>query len=219
MHGYLSCGKSFFNQIKFFERDYNVFAPDLKGFGDNSLMDYPYSLTDYVNDVKEYMYKNSIICPNVVAHSFGARIALKAVSSSNEVFNKMVLTGAAGLKPRFSLKKCAKRTLFKLLKPIFGKQKLKRFYSEDYNKLSCVMQKSFIKITNEHLDDCLNKISNPVLLIFGSKDKQTPLYMAKRLNKGLVNGTLKIFNGAGHFAFIDCPYKFNLEVKEFLLSI
>ena len=80
------------------------------------------------------------------------------------------------------------------------------------------MQKSFIKIVNEHLDYTLPKIKNQTLIVFGSEDKETPLYMAKKLHKNIKNSKLVIIKGAGHFCFIDNPNKFNLEVREFLLS-
>lgn len=190
----------------------------MKGFGENADMPYPYSLDDYVESIKEYMYKNSIVCPHVIAHSFGARIAIKASSLNDGLFDKLVLTGAAGLKPKPTIKKFIKRVTFNTLKRFVKKERLNRFYSQDYLALSPVMKKSFIKVVNEHLDCRLFDIENPTLLIFGKKDKETPLYMAKRLKAGLINSSLSIYPNAGHFAFIDCPMKFNVEVKEFLLS-
>jgi pimeloyl-ACP methyl ester carboxylesterase len=80
------------------------------------------------------------------------------------------------------------------------------------------MQKSFIKIVNEHLDYCLNKIENKTLIINGVNDKETPIYMAKRLNLGIKNSHLILLPNAGHFAFIDRPNLFNMEIGKFLLS-
>jgi pimeloyl-ACP methyl ester carboxylesterase len=42
--------------------------------------------------------------------------------------------------------------------------------------------------------------------------------MAKKLNSGIKNSKLIILDGAGHFAFVDKSLKFNLEMREFLLS-
>lgn len=218
LHGYLSSGKSFYYQTRFFERDFNVYAPDLKGFGNNPDMPYPYSLDDYIAEIKEYIYKNGLTCPHVIAHSFGARIAIKAASVEPDLFAKLVLTGAAGLKPKTTFKKAVKRAAYKTLKRFFPKEKLKCFFSSDYNALSPVMQISFKKIVNEHLGDRLNGIKNPTLLVFGKNDKETPLYMAKRLNAGIAGSKLIVIDGAGHFCFTDKPNKFNMEVKEFLLS-
>ncbi len=178
-------------------------------------MEYPYSLDDYVEEVKNYILSNNLKKPNLVAHSFGGRIALKLCYKYPNLIDKVVLTGCAGLKPKFSFKKFIKKVCFKFLSVFIDKHKLSFFYSSDYNLLSPVMKKSFIKIVNENLDYTLSKIKNKTLIINGSLDKETPLYMAKKLHKNISSSKLIIIKGAGHFAFIDKPFKFNREVKEF----
>lgn len=218
LHGYLSTGDSFAFQKDFFSQYFNVYTPDLKGFGKNAIMEYPYSLDDYVNDVKKYVIENHLNKPDVIAHSFGGRIAIKLASKDKDFFGKIVLTGSAGLKPKRTLKKSFKRLLFKTLKLFIDKNKLAFLYSSDYNMLDEVMKESFHKIINEHLDDRLSSIENQTLIVFGEKDDQTPVYMAKRLNEGISNSKLILIKDAGHFSFIDKPKTFNMEVREFLLS-
>ena len=217
MHGYLSSSKSFAYQIPFFERDFFVYAPDLKGFGENPLMNYPYSLDDYVSDLIGYMQTNGIEKPHVIAHSFGARIVLKACLKG-DLFDKIVITGGAGLKPKNTLTKSVRKCFFNIAKHFVPKQKLLRFYSSDYLSLNGVMRESFKKIVSENLDYTLPYINNKTLLIYGDKDKETPLYMAKKLKSGIKNSSLNIYGDAGHFCFIDKPLTFNMEVREFLLS-
>ena len=142
LHGYLADKNSFYKQIPFFERDFDVHAIDLKGFGENKDMPYPYALSDYLQEVKEYIYKNSLDRPSVIAHSFGGRIVVKGSAEDSNLFDKIVLTGSAGLKPRPSLKRFAKKTVFKLLKPFVSREKLSAFYSPDYLKLSPIMKES-----------------------------------------------------------------------------
>lgn len=214
----MSNGNSFARQIHFFRRDFEVFAPDLKGFGQNKGMEYPYSLDDYVKEVNEYKYKYGLIKPHIIAHSFGARIAVKAAANDVRFCDKLVLVGAAGLKPKDTLFRKSKKLLFKGLKKFVPKEKLKIFYSKDYLSVDGVMRESFVKITSEHLDGIISKIKNPTLVISGEKDKETPVYMAKRFFNGIENSRLIIIQGAGHFCFIDKPAKFNTEVREFLLS-
>ena len=218
MHGYLSSGKSFAYQTNFFSREFEVFAPDLKGFGENLDMKTPYSLDDYVSEVGEYIYKNGLKSPNIVAHSFGGRIAIKGIATNKIKANKLVLTGSAGLKPKTTIKKLYKKICFNLLKNFISKERLKNFYSKDYLSLNDIMKQSFVQIVNEHLDGYLSSVCVPTLIINGSLDKETPLYMAKKLNKNIKNSTLIVFKGCGHFCFVDKPNKFNMEVKEFLLS-
>jgi pimeloyl-ACP methyl ester carboxylesterase len=218
LHGYLSNKQSFAYSTAYFSKFFDVHAIDLKGFGENQPMQNPYSLDDYVLDVKKYIQENNLKSPHVIGHSFGCRIIIKALSTQPDLFDKVVLTGAAGLKPKNTLKKRIKRAAFSTLKVFMKRERLTTFYSPDYLALSPVMKESFKLIINEHLDGVLYKIKNPTLLVFGSEDKDTPLYMARRLNGGIENSTLKIIDGAGHFCFIDKSAKFNMEVREFLLS-
>lgn len=189
----------------------------MKGFGENKGMEKAYSLSDYCEDIKTYLKENKIFRPHVIAHSFGVRVAVKLASENAELFDKIVITGGAGLKPRRNLKYIAKKTAFKIAKPFLSKDKLERFYSKDYLALSPIMRESFIKIVNEHLDERVEKIKNPTLIIHGEKDRETPPYTAKKFHKKIANSKLIFIKGAGHFAFIDDPVKFNWEVKEFLL--
>ena len=214
----MSSGKSFNYQTQYFSREFDVFAPDLKGFGENLGMEKPYSLDDYILEVEEFKYKHGLVCPHIVAHSFGARIAIKATAKDKNFCNKLVLTGAAGLKSKPTFKKAVNKTTFNILKTFVKRERLKAFYSKDYLSLSPTMKESFKLIINEYLDDYLDKIENKTLIIFGKNDKETPLYMAKRLNNGIKDSKLSIFKDAGHFCFVDKPYKFNVEVREFLLS-
>lgn len=218
MHGYLASKESFAYQIPFFERDFDVYSFDFKGFGENKVMDYPYSLDDYVSELLQFMEENKIVRPHVIAHSFGARVALKGSYLYPELFDKMVLTGAAGLKPKNSLKKVFKKLTFNLLKTFIKREKLKGFYSKDYLALDPIMRQSFNKIVKEHLDYILPCVKNKTLIVFGEDDKDTPLYMAHRLRKGIKNSRLLVIKNAGHFAFIDKSIKFNFETREFLLS-
>ena len=218
LHGYLSSGASFYNQIKYFSKFFSVYAPDLKGFGQNKGMEKAYTLDDYIDSVEEFKYKHSIKKPHIVAHSFGARIAIKACALNANFCDRLVLTGSAGLKPRLTLKKLVKKTAFKVLSKFVDKSKLSAFYSSDYNLLEPIMKESFKLIVNEHLDNYLGKIKNQTLIIFGKNDKETPLYMAKRQNLAIKNSKLEIIANAGHFCFIDKPYAFNLKLSEFLLD-
>ena len=80
------------------------------------------------------------------------------------------------------------------------------------------MRGTLVKVVNQDLSHLLSSIKAPTLIFWGSKDMETPLYMARRLNSGITGSKLTIIKDAGHFCFIDKVNKFNTEVKEFLLS-
>ena len=47
-------------------------------------------------------------------------------------------------------------------------------------------------------------------------DKDTPLYMAKKLLKNIKNSNLVIFQNAGHYSYLNESQKFINVVKNFL---
>jgi len=154
---------------------------------------------------------------NFIAHSFGGRVAIKLSVSYNEYVKKLLLTGCAGLKPKFSFKKFFKIYTYKLLKNFISKENLeKKFSSSDYKNLSPIMKHSFVKIISEDLSSYLKYIKVPTLIVCGKQDKETPLYMSKKLNKNIKDSELIIFENSGHFAFIDESNKFNIIAKSFL---
>ena len=79
LHGYMCSKEIFASQIDFFAKTHKVIAYDLYGFGENLPMQNAYSLDDYVqeffNVALSYGEKVS-----VVAHSFGCRVILKALT-------------------------------------------------------------------------------------------------------------------------------------------
>ncbi len=218
LHGYLSDSKIFFNQYGFFEKFYDCYSFDFTGFGQSLDMRYAYNLTDYINETLEFIYKRSLNKPFVIAHSFGGRVVIKTAGQDplNSPFSKIVLTGPAGIKPRFSLKKLIKKSAYKILKNFLTEKEKEKFFSADYNKLSPIMKESFKLIVNEHLNEYAKKIITPTLIINGARDKETPVYTAKKLNGYIKTSKLTLIRDAGHFAFIDKKDEFNHRVLEFL---
>ncbi len=194
-----------------------VYAIDLKGFGESPSLTSAYSLDDYVLDVIKFIDELNIEKYDLLAHSFGGRIAIKLAKLDHRL-DKIILTGCAGLKPKRKPSYFIKVYAYKVLKKFLPYKTLKNFGSSEYKTLTDIHKKSYVKIVNEHLDDQLKYINNKTLLIFGENDSSTPLYMAKKLKKNIKNSTLIIMKGCFHFAFIDKPREFNLYVKEFLFG-
>ncbi len=215
MHGYLS-NKESFNAIRFnLSRSFSLYSFDFKGFGENAEMEYPYSLSDYADEVKDFCKSKNLTRPFVLAHSFGARVVFKIAKERPDFFSKVVLVGPAGIKPRFSLKKAVKKKTFDFLKRFVKREKLSAFYSKDYISLSPIMKKSFVLVTRENLDEGIKRLSVPTLILVGKRDKETPVYMGRKLNKMIKNSELKVLRGAGHFAFLDRPKQVCEYITEF----
>ena len=216
LHGYLSNKESFFYQTEYLSRYFTVFAPDLPGFKENTLP-YPFALSDYAAVVDGFLDEVLKISGqrkvSVVAHSFGARIIFYL--SPSDKIDRLVLTGAAGvkLKKKFGVK--CKIAAYKFVKRFFHKS-LEGLGSPDYRALSPVMKESFKKIIAYDLTDKIPTVNVPTLIVNGELDRETPVKSARIINKKIKGSQLILIKGVGHFCFIDRPMQFNLAVKEFL---
>ena len=212
LHGYLSSKESFYYQTEALSKKFKVVAVDLPGFGKAGEPPFAYSLGDYVDYVSDI---TDSFCGGeamILAHSFGGRIAIKLAAERPEKVKAMLLVGCAGIRPKRAIKKTFSIYSYKLLKKTNAWLAAKweeKHSSPDYLALSPLMRESFKKIINEHLDDTAKKVSAPTLLVFGDKDNETPLYMAKKLEKNITSSGLVIMKGYGHFCFSENPYAFN----------
>ena len=188
-----------------------VTAIDFWGFGKS---DKPPKNADtfwYAQMTNDFLSKMDIKKPNVVAHSFGGRVAI--ILSSQNLFDKVVLCSSAGIRPKFNLKKYIRIRKYKLAKK-FGKN-LSGYGSDDYKNLDADMQQVFVKVVNDFLESYAKNTVAQTLLVWGKEDKTTPLYMAKKLNRLIKNSGLVAIKGAGHFCFLDNFYTFDRVVKSF----
>lgn len=173
-----------------------VLLIDFPPFGESAEPPAPFSIFDYAELTLNIMRLCEFNKPIIIGHSFGGRVA--TLLACGNYCSKLVLTGSAGLKPKRSLKyyfKVAKNKLCKKFK--IGKPS----GSKDYEKLSPIMKKTFVNIVTTFLEKYAINISVPTLLFWGNKDKETPLYMAKRYQKLISNCQLVKVKG-GHFAFL-----------------
>lgn len=199
--------------------DFSFLFIDFPPFGKSSEPSEPWILDDYVNLVQEIIEKtkveNNFSSISLIGHSFGGRVSLKLATKIK--VDRLILLASAGLKPRFSLKTQLKIVKYKILKK-FNPSKASKLGSSDYKKLTPVMKKTFVNIVNENLSkDCKN-INSKTLIIFGSKDCQTPLYMGKKLKKLIENSELIIIKNSDHFAYLKNLSFVSFAILNFLLT-
>ncbi|MDE6557794.1 MAG: alpha/beta hydrolase, partial [Clostridia bacterium] len=191
-------------------------APDMPAFGKSAPITTAWSVGDYAEWLKKFIAANGLRGANIIAHSFGARVAFKLLAEDSGLANKLIITGGAGLvKPRSpAYMRQVKR--YRRVKKLFPRYAEKHFGSAEYRTLSPVMKESYKLVVNEDLRGCASKITNPTLLIYGVNDTVTPAEEEGKIFNSLIAGSrLEIIEG-GHFCFSENYNVFNDLAFEFL---
>lgn len=218
LHGYMSSKESFYYQTEFLSSYFRVTAPDFAGFGASESPDTAFSVGDYADWIMKFADAAKLEAPHVIAHSFGARVAIKLLAARGERFGKLVVTGGAGLvKPR-SPEYIRRVKAYRRCKKLFPRFAEKHYGSEEYRKLSPLMRESYKKIVNEDLREYAARIKNQTLLLYGESDGVTPLSEeGETFAKIIVNSKLESAEG-GHFCFSEHPAEFNSRILQFLIK-
>lgn len=214
--------------INIVKKNYKVYSLDLPGFGKSMEPKEAVGSFEYAEIVREFLKAMEIEKATFIGHSFGGKLSIILGAKYPELVDKLVLIDSAGLIPKRGAQYYIKVYSFKILRFIYknlffwikDEKRLQKFYerfgSDDYRDSSGIMRKVLVKVVNENLKPLLKDINASTLLIWGDKDEATPLYMAKIMEKEIKDSGLVIFEGAGHFSYIDDYNKFVAVIKAFL---
>ncbi|SEF52330.1 Pimeloyl-ACP methyl ester carboxylesterase [Caloramator fervidus] len=225
LHGWGGRADSFLPVFNYLSTKFEVYAIDFPGFGLSSLPPKPWGVLDYTQMLYKFFEKLQIDKASLVGHSFGGRVSIMFSSLYPERVEKVVLVDSAGVLPKRTWRYYLKVYKFKLLKKLYllfngnNKEAVEKFYrkygSKDY-KNAGPLRETLVKVVNEDLRGYLPKIKAPTLLVWGEKDEDTPLYMAKIMENEIPNASLVVFKEAGHFSYLDNINEFNAIVSNFL---
>jgi pimeloyl-ACP methyl ester carboxylesterase len=192
-----------------------VLRLDLPGFGGTQTPPPDWHVSDYVDFVHQFLSKLEIHSLDVVlGHSFGGRIALKAIATAQLQPKRLILLDSAGIKPASSLRAQTFRLVAKVGKSSLNLPGLKQFApslrrrlyrsanSNDYLSAG-QLRPIFLNVIAEDLTSSARQIRIPVLLIWGSLDTDTPLADGEKLAQVMTNSKLMVIEGAGHFVHQD----------------
>lgn len=226
LHGWGSSGGVFAFLKDSLIDDFTLLFLDFPGFGKSEASQTPMTVSDYVKKLKELLDKFEIESLNIVAHSFGGRVAIKFLFYFQHNYKSvsLCLVDSAGIRPRRGLKYRLNIWRYKKLKAKVKrkpelKEKLKDFGSEDYKALGDNMKQTFINVVNEDLTNYAKYIECNTLIVWGSKDRDTKPYMARKLNKLIKRSKLIFLKNAGHFSFVEKKEEFAYVLDRFLKNL
>ena len=227
LHGWGGQASSFKPVFDFLIKSHRVYVLDFPGFGRSDMPPHTWGTFDYASFISKFCAKLGITKTRIIGHSFGGRIAIVLAANFPKTVDKLILVNSAGIRLKRTVKYYTFITIAKMGKillsaPIFGKygEQIKdALYnyvgSEDYRNAG-ELRDVLVKVVNEDLRHLLSKIEVPTLLVWGEKDKKTPISHARIMEEEIKNARLVILKNAGHFSYLDEFPQFCRIISQFL---
>ncbi len=186
-----------------FSDRFRITILDFPGFGQSEEPPKPWTISDYVLLLEDFVKELKIKKPIIMGHSFGGRVAIKY--SSNHPIEKLVLFGSPCI--RLQKKLPLSTRILKKLKTLPGLNELGEYMkkyigSRDYRAASPIMRQTLVEVVNEDLSTFAKQIEEPTLLIWGENDEEEPVESAKMLEEIMYDAALIVLPGT-HYAYLE----------------
>jgi len=231
LHGW-GCDSSVYSSfLPEFTKQASVLVVDFPGHGQSEEPPCAWGVPEYADQILSLLDQLLIPKVQIVSHSFGGRVALWMAAHRPELIDKMVITGGAGIRKPAAQTQSKKQMQYKKLKNLLHKfekisflrgfvlnlqeKLIQKYGSEDYKRLNASMRQTFVKVINQDLSALLSQIKASTLLIWGSNDTETPLWMGEKMEKEIPDAGLIVFDGRTHFAFLEEAQRFCVIVSTF----
>lgn len=226
LHGWGDTSLTFSKMIENLQDKYLVYSLDLPGFGGSQAPESAWGLEDYADFVDAWASKVSIKdVYAIVGHSYGGALALTALGKKSIKAHKLILIASAGIRNQRTLRKKILKASAKLARlPMFllpqaSRQKLRsRFYKSIGSDMLLVphMELTYKRIIGQDVQAVAKAIDLPTLLIYGSKDRETPPRDGRILNQIIQGSRLEIIEGSAHFVHQENTTELTNLVLDFL---
>lgn len=203
-------------------------AFDLPGFGESDMVPAAWTNADYARLVLRLADALGIERFALIGHSRGAAISIVLGSepSSRSRIERMVLTGAAGIKPRRRASYYGKVGMAKVGRAVGAvggapgkrvQQRIRaRAASADWLAAPEALRGTLRNVLAEDLSPRLPQVAVPTLLIWGPADEDTPLWMGERMEREIPGAGLVVLRAGAHFAYAERAGEFNVIAAHFL---
>lgn len=188
---------------------YTCVSIDMPGFG-NSEFNNERDLDEYTKNIHDFLlYKLHLKVMYIVGHSFGGKVAINYHLRYG--VRAISLIASPILKPKRRLNYYVKVFIYKIMKKLKRKVNMG---SKDYKDTSEEMKNFFIKVVNTHFDKKIKNIRIPILLIYSKEDEKVDFKCAKKMDKKLLRGKLRVIKG-DHFAYLTNREIVSVELNNF----
>lgn len=213
--------------------NYNVFIPDLIGFGYSEKPLVEYKIDFFVSFLKEFFDKLDITNPIIIGSSFGGQLVIEFSIRNKDFFKKIILVSPSGAldKPTYVLNQYIFSALYPTRENVemafnmmanVKDYKVDEITTRDFiNRMKLPNAKyslmsTLLALRKDHtLAFHLKEITIPVLLIWGREDTTIPVENIDYF-KELPILEIHIMEECGHTPYVEKPEEFYKIIDTFI---
>ena len=213
---------------------FTVYVPSLPGFGQSARPDWIISVRDLAAWVTWFVRALRLPQPlNVLGCSMGGWLAAEIATCNAALFQKIVLVGAAGLKPEVgevwdyfvhAPQEAFTQAFYDPESALeYGQYYGKSWTSEEEVEVesnremaSRLLWKPYLR--SHTLPTLLRGIATPTLVVWGREDAIIPLSVCQLYEHAIPGATAKIIENCGHMPEMEKPAEFVQVVLDFLTA-
>ena len=118
LHGWGCSGDLMKSVGQHLMQDMTVLAVDFPAHGQSAQPPEPWGVPEFAACLKELLTKLDFLPCSVIAHSFGGRVTIELASADADMFDRIILTGAAGIRKQADGTSSKKTDTYKKLKKL-----------------------------------------------------------------------------------------------------
>jgi len=203
--------------VPLLEDRFDIILPDLRGFGESTTVDSPYSMDDYASDIAGLLNQLNIQKAAVVGHSMGGYIALafarlypERVSGLGLVSSQLLGDSQERKEGRYKsaadVSENGIGSVVATMTPKFSSdEKLQAFARTSMERQQPSAYVGALKAMAERIDSTplLASLKIPVVVIHGDADALIPIDRAREVRDSLPEARLIEIHDAGHMPMLE----------------
>ena len=230
IHGTGGSGKVWFNQMRRFEGEYRVIAPDLPGYGRTPLPDAIRSIDDYPAFVLALLDALDLPQAVLVGNSMGGRVALQLALDHPERVSGLVLINSSGLKlpgiPTVNVREMApaefaSRLFYRTPEQASSRGALAERFVDSPEQQQA--RQTMLRLTagplRQDMQERLGDLQAPTLGVWGEGDRIIPPVYGEAFASAIPNAQLAVLPRAGHVPMLERPGAVNEVMAPFLADV
>jgi len=211
-------------------QNYRVIAPDLLGFGRSSKPLINYRIATFVEVLDRLLQSLGVHRCSMVGNSMGGWIVASFAIQFPERVNKLVLNDAIGIvagavRVPIDLRPSSLQNMREILEYMFCDKNLAtdelvelayecHLERNDGPTIASMLENIRRKL--DRLDDQLDRLETPTLLVWGDCDRISPLSVAENYHRLIPGSKLEVIPQCGHIPPLEKPQELVWHITKFL---